>query len=84
MPTYPHIESYYTELNDLIQFGGSDNELSIRGIPELPIRILLQTPRKPQTNTRASRPKEVYPTAPSKTPSAWLAATGKPKTPTTT
>ena len=30
MPTYPHIESYYTELNDLIQFGGSDNELSIR------------------------------------------------------
>ena len=30
MPTYPRIESYYTELNDLIQFGGSDNELSIR------------------------------------------------------
>ena len=30
MPTYPHIESYYTELNDLIQFGGSDNESSIR------------------------------------------------------
>ena len=30
MPTYPHIESYYTELNDLIQFGDSDNELSIR------------------------------------------------------
>ena len=30
MPTYPNIERYYTELNDLIQFGGSDNELSIR------------------------------------------------------
>ena len=30
MPTYPHIERYYTELNDIIQFGGSDNESSIR------------------------------------------------------
>ena len=30
MPTYPRIERYYTELNDLIQFGGSDNESSIR------------------------------------------------------
>ena len=30
MPTYPHIESYYKELEDIIQFGGSDNELSIR------------------------------------------------------
>ena len=30
MPTYPHIESYYKELKIIIQFGGSDNELSIR------------------------------------------------------
>ena len=30
MPTDPNIERYYTELNDLIKFGGSDNELSIR------------------------------------------------------
>ena len=30
MPTYPHIERYYTELNDIIQFRGSDNESSIR------------------------------------------------------
>ena len=30
MPTYPHIERYYTELEDIIQFGGSDNESSIR------------------------------------------------------
>ena len=30
MPTYPNIESYYQELEGLIQFGGSDNELSIR------------------------------------------------------
>ncbi len=30
MPTYSHIESYYKELEDIIQFGGSDNELSIR------------------------------------------------------
>ena len=30
MPTYPNIKRYYTELNDLIQFGGSDNESSIR------------------------------------------------------
>ena len=30
MPTYPHIESYYKELEDIIQFGGPDNELSIR------------------------------------------------------
>ena len=30
MPTYPHIESYHEELEDLIKFGGSDNESSIR------------------------------------------------------
>ena len=30
MPTHPHIDSYYKELEDIIQFGGSDNELSIR------------------------------------------------------
>ena len=30
MPTYSHIESYYKELEDIIQFGGSDNESSIR------------------------------------------------------
>ena len=30
MPTYPHIEHSYAELNDLIEFGGSDNELNIR------------------------------------------------------
>ncbi|MYF80025.1 MAG: N-6 DNA methylase, partial [Chloroflexi bacterium] len=30
MPTYPHIDRYYTELEDIIQFGGSDNELNIR------------------------------------------------------
>lgn len=30
MPTYPHIETYYQELEDIIQFGGSDNESSIR------------------------------------------------------
>ena len=30
MPTYPHIESYYSKREDLVQFGGSDNELNIR------------------------------------------------------
>ena len=30
MPTYPHIESYRKELEDIIKFGGSDNESSIR------------------------------------------------------
>ena len=30
MPTYPHIEAYYSKLEDLRQYGGSDNELSIR------------------------------------------------------
>ena len=30
MPTLPHIETYYKELEDIIQFGGSDNELNIR------------------------------------------------------
>ena len=30
MPTYPHIETYYKELEDIVQFGGSDNESSIR------------------------------------------------------
>ena len=30
MPTYPHIENYYAKLQELVQFGGSDNELNIR------------------------------------------------------
>ena len=30
MPTYPHVEHYYDEKQRLIDFGGSDNEQSIR------------------------------------------------------
>ena len=30
MPTYPHIENYYSYLGQLIEAGGSNNELSIR------------------------------------------------------
>ena len=30
MPDYPHIQTYYSTLKDLIEFGGSDNELNIR------------------------------------------------------
>ena len=30
MPSYPHIERYYERLQQLIEFGGSDNESSIR------------------------------------------------------
>ena len=30
MPSYPHIERYYEDLERLIEFGGSDNEQSIR------------------------------------------------------
>ncbi len=30
MPTYPHIETYYTAKQELIEFGGSDSELNIR------------------------------------------------------
>ena len=30
MPSYPHIETYYARLDELIQYGGSDNEQSIR------------------------------------------------------
>ena len=30
MPTYPHIERYYADKQRLIEFGGSDNEQSIR------------------------------------------------------
>ena len=30
MPTYPHIEQYRAHLQQLKDFGGSDNELSIR------------------------------------------------------
>ena len=30
MPAYPHIERYYAHLQELIEFGGSDNEQSIR------------------------------------------------------
>ena len=30
MPAYTHIEEYYARLQELIQFGGSDNELNIR------------------------------------------------------
>ena len=28
MPTYPHIERYRAELEEMIQFGGSSNELN--------------------------------------------------------
>ena len=30
MPSYPHIERYRVQLEELIQFGGSDSELNIR------------------------------------------------------
>ena len=30
MPAYPHIEKYYADLQELIEYGGSDNEQSIR------------------------------------------------------
>ena len=30
MPSYPHIESYRSRLEELIEFGGSDSELNIR------------------------------------------------------
>ena len=30
MPSYPHIEAYYAKLQELIEFGGSDNEENIR------------------------------------------------------
>ena len=30
MPSYPHIEQYRTQLQELIEFGGSDNEENIR------------------------------------------------------
>ena len=47
MPSYPHIEQYRTKLQELIEFGGSDNEENIRpGVPELPGCLL---PRPPGT-----------------------------------
>ena len=30
MQRYPHIQTYYSRREELIQFGGSDNELNIR------------------------------------------------------
>ncbi|MCY4364654.1 MAG: hypothetical protein OXE17_00270 [Chloroflexi bacterium] len=30
MPSYPRIEAYYSTLRELVEFGGSDNELNIR------------------------------------------------------
>ena len=30
MPSYPHIEEYRAKLQELIEFGGSDNEENIR------------------------------------------------------
>ena len=30
MPSYPHIEAYYARHRELVEFGGSDNELNIR------------------------------------------------------
>ena len=30
MPSYPHIDLYYAEKQRLIDYGGSDNEQSIR------------------------------------------------------
>ena len=37
MPSHPHIEEYRAKLQELIEFGGSDNEENIRpSVPELP------------------------------------------------
>lgn len=30
MPNYPHIAAYYARRQELVEFGGSDNELNIR------------------------------------------------------
>lgn len=30
MPSYPHIERYHADLRRFVEFGGSDNEQSIR------------------------------------------------------
>ena len=47
MPTYPHIERYYAELAELIEFGGSNNEqVHPAGLPELLDRLLPRAPGK--------------------------------------
>ena len=45
MPAFPNIERYYSSLAELIEVGGSDNELKHPpGLPELPGGLL----RRPQ------------------------------------
>ena len=47
MPSYPHIERYQADKLRLIEFGGSDNEQSIRrAFADLPGFLLPRTPRK--------------------------------------
>ena len=82
---YPHIEEYRAKLQELIEFGGSDNEENIRPAFQNCLdaychdhqeRLVLipELKNSPSTN----------PTAPSRTRCGWRGATGRRRTPTTT
>ena len=51
MPSYPHIEQYRTKLQELIEFGGSDNEIVLKNLSEsvvsdnLPVCVTHQASR---------------------------------------
>ena len=86
MPALPNIERYYASLAELIEVGGSDNELNIRpAFPELPGGLL----RRPQGKAGAGARTGVVERQQARrhdpgTVFAWPAATGRPRTPTTT
>ena len=52
MPSYPHIEEYRAKLQELIEFGGSDNEETFASVPELPGFLLPRSPGTAGTDPR--------------------------------
>ena len=85
MPTYPHIDRYHAYLAELIEAGGSDNELNIRPAFQNCLAAYSAAHREKLTLVPELRaPGGVIPDGTVKDLSAWPAAIGKPRTPTTT
>ena len=62
MPSYPHIDQYHEELAELIEFGGSDNEQSIRAAFQYCLRAYCQEHREQITLVPELRaPRNVVP-----------------------
>ena len=86
MPSYPHIEQYRTKLQELIEFGGSDNEENIRPAFQNCLDSYCHDHRErlvliPELKTSPSHKPDgtVKDTA-----AEWRGASGRPRIPTTT